>query len=99
MPTGDESLFLHVRVTPRGGRDALVGWNEDRRVLAAVRVSAPPVDGAANAAVAKLLANLLGLPARQIELVSGAASRTKRFRLLGIAASDLEARLAALSAC
>ncbi len=97
MPTGDE-LFLNVRVTPRGGRDALVGWNAETRVLA-VRVSAPPVDGAANQAVAQLLAGLLCLRARQIELVSGATSRTKRFRLFDIAASDLEARLAALPAC
>lgn len=98
MPTGDEGLFLSVRVTPRGGRDAVVGWNGVTRVLA-VRVAAAPVQGAANAAVAKLVANLLGLRARQIELVSGGTSRTKRFRLRGIGTGELEARLAALPAC
>ncbi len=91
-------LFLDVRVTPRASRDALIGWNAPTRMLA-VRVSAAPVAGAANRAVNDLLAATLALRPRQVELVAGGASRTKRFRLLGIGAGDLEARLAALPAC
>lgn len=68
-------------------------------VFLSVRVAAAPIAGAANGAVAELVASLLGLRPRQVELVSGATSRTKRFRLSGIGAGDLEARLAALPAC
>jgi uncharacterized protein len=46
-----------------------------------VRVTAPPADGAANAAVARLLARALSLPARDVLLVSGAANRNKVFDL------------------
>jgi len=97
-PLNDADLFLDVRVTPRGARDAVIGWNAQKHVLA-VRVSAPPVGGAANRAVAELLAETLNLRPRQIELTAGDTSRTKRFRLSGIARDDLEARLAVLPAC
>lgn len=68
---------LTVRVTPRASRDAVEGFS-DAGVLA-VRVTAAPTDGAANAAVTRLLAKALGLPARDIVLVAGATARTKRF--------------------
>lgn len=72
-------MRLTVRVTPRASRDA-VGERDAAGVLH-VRVTAPPTDGAANAAVSRLLAKALALPARDIVLVSGATSRTKTFDL------------------
>ncbi len=72
-------MRLTVRVTPRAARDAVEGFGPDG--VLRVRTTAPPADGAANAAVTKLLAAALNLPARDIVLVSGAASRTKRFDL------------------
>jgi uncharacterized protein (TIGR00251 family) len=62
-----------------------------------VRVSAPPEDGRANAAVIRLLAAELGLPARDVEIVSGHASRDKTVALAGIAPDELERRLAQAS--
>lgn len=91
-------LLLDVRVTPRGGQNAVIGWNEQTRVLL-VRVSAAPVEGAANEAVARLLANALGLRPRQIELAAGKTTRNKRFRLTDLAPDDLAGRLAALPSC
>jgi uncharacterized protein YggU (UPF0235/DUF167 family) len=58
----------------------------------AVRVTAPPAEGAANAAVTRLLAATLGLPARDVVLISGASSRLKVFDL-PLAADDLARRL------
>ncbi|OAI44181.1 hypothetical protein AYO38_10025 [bacterium SCGC AG-212-C10] len=66
-----------VRVTPRASRDAIEGF--DAKGVLRVRVTAPPADGAANAALTKLLANALSLPTRDIVLVSGATSRQKQF--------------------
>ncbi|WBL37578.1 DUF167 family protein [Tepidiforma flava] len=59
-----------------------------------VRVRAAPADGAANAAVAALLAKALGLPGREVVLVQGAASRVKVFEV-GLTLEQVAARLGA----
>lgn len=63
-----------VRLTPRGGADRIDGVVDG--VLRA-RVSAPPVDGAANESLLRLLAGELGVPRRRVRLAAGAGSRTK----------------------
>lgn len=68
---------LNVRVTPRSFRDAVEGF--DAEGVLRVRVTAAPADGAANAAVAKLLSRALDLPSRDVVLVSGATARQKVF--------------------
>lgn len=68
---------LTVRVTPRAGRDAVEGF--DAAGMLRVRVRAAPAEGAANAAVAQLLARALGLPGRDVVLVAGASARVKVF--------------------
>jgi len=70
---------LVVCVTPRSSRDAVEGFDEEGRVR--VRVTAPPADGAANKAVCKLLAKVLGLPQRDVVLVRGARGREKIFEV------------------
>jgi uncharacterized protein len=67
---------LYVHVTPRSLRDAVHSVDASG---VRVRVTAAPADGAANAAVAKLLSKVLGVPARDVVLVRGAASREKVF--------------------
>lgn len=69
---------IAVRVTPRGGRDALV-LDEGGGIH--VRVTAPPEDGRANSAVRKLLARALGIAPSRLTLVGGATSRNKLFRI------------------
>ena len=93
-----DGLELCVRVTPRGGRDAIDGLevlSDGRRVLK-VRVRAAPADGAANEAVRRLLARVLGLPASAVSLESGATARLKTFSIAG-AAEPLAATLAAMT--
>lgn len=58
-----------------------------------IRLAAPPVDGAANEALIAFLSEALGVPRRQITLVSGEKSRDKRLRIAGI---EREAALARL---
>lgn len=81
--TPDGGTLLRVRVTPKGGRDAIDGPGVDAAGLAhlKVRVSAPPEDGAANAAVVKLLAKSLKLPKSSLSIDSGATSRVKILRI------------------
>lgn len=61
-----------------------------------VRVSAPPEEGRANAAVVQLLADALGVPARTISMVSGHGARDKLVELAGIAPDEIEHRLEAV---
>lgn len=88
------SARLRLRVSPGAARSVLVGrhgagWK--------VRVAAAPEDGKANDAVVRLLAETLALPARDVQLVSGASSRDKIVALEGIGPAEIERRLAEAS--
>jgi len=93
-----DGLALRLRVTPRGGRDAVEGvetLSDGRRVLK-VRVRAVPEDGAANEDVRRLLAAALQVPASAVRLEAGATSRLKTFAIAGDARA-LSGRLALLT--
>jgi hypothetical protein len=84
-------MLLSVRVTPRGGRDAIEGWVRDDagRAVLKVRVAAAAADGLANVAVTALLARALGRPRSAINLVSGRTARVKRFATEDLSEADL----------
>jgi len=80
-----DGLVVTVRLTPKGGRDAIEGVEhlaDGRRALKA-RVRAAPSDGEANEALALLLAQTLRIAPREITLVGGATSRVKRMLIRG----------------
>ena len=77
---GDE-LLLAIRVAPRASRDAVLGVHDGALKVA---LTAPPVDGAANAALIKLLAKRLGVAKRDVRIVAGESSRTKRVACRGV---------------
>jgi uncharacterized protein YggU (UPF0235/DUF167 family) len=82
-------LDLAVRLTPRGGRDAIEGvetLSDGRHVLKA-RVRAVPEGGKANAALARLVAAACGVAATQVSLSSGATARVKSLQIEGDAAA------------
>lgn len=79
MTDDERSCRFAVRLTPRGGRDAVTGVSAAGVLL--VRVTAPPVDGAANEALVRLLARDLGVGRTAVVIESGATSRTKRLRV------------------
>ena len=76
---------LAVRLTPRGGREAVDGWavDGDGRPYLKVRVAAPPVEGAANAALLAFLAKTLGVSRSALTLASGAGARLKLIDIEG----------------
>ena len=65
---------LAVRLTPRGGRDRVDGVRDG---VLLVRVAAPPVEGAANAALVRLLADELHVPPTKVRVVVGSTGRRK----------------------
>jgi uncharacterized protein (TIGR00251 family) len=78
-------VVLTVRLTPKGGRDAIDGIEllSDGHSVVKTRVRAPASDGAANAALINLVARALDIAPRDIALKSGAASRIKRLLIRG----------------
>lgn len=58
-----------------------------------IRLNAPPVEGAANAELVELLADLLGVPRRNVTIVSGERSRLKRVRITGVSDAEVSRRL------
>jgi len=86
-----EAVTFTVRVIPRSARNEIVG-EVDGAVK--VRLSSPPVDGAANAELIKLFAKKLGVAKSAIAIVAGGASRTKRLQIDGVSAGQLRKLLA-----
>lgn len=84
-----DGVLVDVRLTPRGGRDAIEGieLRADGRPVLKARVRAAPFEGEANAALCRLLAGAVGIPPRQVMLVSGETARVKRVRIAGDATS------------
>jgi uncharacterized protein (TIGR00251 family) len=78
--SGDGVVFA-VRVKPRASRDAIEGARDGALV---VRLTAPPVEGAANVALARLLGRALGVAPSAVRIVGGATSRTKRVAVSGV---------------
>ena len=87
---GEATVVLRVHVQPGAGRTAVVGRHGN---ALKVRVAAPPQAGRANDASAALLAEEFGVRAAQVELVGGASSREKRFRISGIELDGFRRRL------
>ena len=85
-----ESCKLAVRLIPRARVNEIAG---DRDGVLLVRVTAPPVDGKANAALCRLIAKRAGVGVRSVSVVRGAGSRDKLVHVDGISAEDLRRAL------
>lgn len=88
-------VIVRVRITPKSAKDTIDGVEETAEGPALkARVRAVPADGAANAALMKLLADWLGVPKSSVALAHGGKSRLKSVEITGNA-EEIEARLAA----
>ena len=82
----DKRVRLELRVTPRAGCNAVAGVREGRLQ---VKVTAPPEDGKANAAVVRLLSKLWKVQQSAFEITAGHAARDKTLLLRGVRLSEL----------
>jgi len=89
------TVTLHVHVAPGAGRSSVVGRHGNALKL---RVAAPPVGGRANDAASTLLAEAFDLKPKQVAIVNGESSRSKKFELAGVDLEDFERRLQLLVA-
>ena len=84
-----------VRAKPRASRSEILGVRPtppEGEVLE-VRLAAPPVDGAANAELLRLLSEALGIPKRDLQLSQGLSARLKRVLIQGLEPAEVRARL------
>lgn len=89
---GAAGALVSLRVIPRSPKAVVDGVRDGRLV---VRVTAPPVDQAANDAVVRLLSDVLGVPRARIVITAGATSRNKTVQIGGGSVEAVRARLAA----
>jgi uncharacterized protein len=82
-------MLIAVRVIPRSSRNSLE-WEQS---ILKARLTAPPVDGAANEALVALLAERLDVPKRAIQIVRGATSRQKTVKIAGITVEEMERKI------
>lgn len=85
-----QSATITVRVQPGARTTELVGWEAE---VLHLRVSAPPVDGRANAALERLLAELAGVPPSAVAVLRGHTSRSKLVTVAGVTREELLRRL------
>jgi uncharacterized protein (TIGR00251 family) len=81
-----------VRVVPRASKNEISGRQGE---AVKIRLTAPPVEGAANEALIGFLSEVLGVRKSQIEILSGHASRDKLVCVVGLLPNEVEARLSA----
>jgi uncharacterized protein len=86
---------LSIRLQPRARRDEVVG---ERGEAVVIRVTAPPVDGKANAALCAFVARAAGVSPSQVSVVRGQTSRDKVVRVDGVSALTVRERLLSQSA-
>ncbi len=91
LHTRGADLLLLVLVQPRARRDTIIGVQEG---CLKVSVSAPPVEGKANTACRRLLADTLNIPISRVEIIAGANARRKRIRIRHADLATVTARLA-----
>lgn len=74
----DDSIIFNVRVVPRASKSEIVG---EHGGALKIRIAAPPVDGAANAELIKLLSKEFGVPKSSVEIIGGQTSKTKQVKI------------------
>ena len=88
MPSG--SYRIDVLVKPRASKDSIEGWKGETLVI---RLGAPPVEGAANKALVKLLAGKTRVAKGKVRIVSGEKSRMKVVEIEGLSPEEVKERL------
>ena len=87
-----DGCTFHVRVQPRARRNEIIGLHDD---ALKIRLTAPPVEGKANQALQKFLAERLQVPPSAVEILTGHTSRQKRVRVSGVSGDAIRALLEA----
>jgi uncharacterized protein (TIGR00251 family) len=81
----NNALVFTVRVVPRASKSEIAGSHDG---ALKVRIASPPVDGAANAELIRILSKTLGVSKSAVEILSGQSARTKQVKISGVSPQD-----------
>jgi uncharacterized protein (TIGR00251 family) len=90
ISTSKDGVIIKILVQPRSSRNKVAGVQEDHLKL---KLTAPPVEDAANQMCQSYLAGLLGVPRRKVQIISGHKSRRKRFSVEGLTQEEVRRKL------
>ncbi len=93
VPSGENACRISIHAVPRASKTEVCGMQGNALKL---RLQAPPVDGKANKAISKYLAEILDVPARNVSIVVGDTGREKIFQATGITAESAKGKIEAL---
>jgi len=85
-----DGVTLFIKAQPRANKNEIAGVHGAEL---RIKVTAPPVDSAANEALVRFLAEVLGLPRNQVQLTRGASARHKAVKVFGLKAEEVKQRL------
>lgn len=88
----DDSIIFTVKIVPCASKTEIVGEFED---ALKIRLAAPPVDGAANAELLRLLSKTFGVSKSDVEILSGEASRVKQIKISNVGVEKIKTILQA----
>ncbi len=88
--TDDSSVTFKVRVLPRSSRNSIEGLENGEWK---VKLTAPPVEGAANTALIHYLSDVLDVPRRFVTIIGGQSSRSKLVRVDGLTAEQIKQKM------
>lgn len=86
-----DGIVLRLYIQPRSSKNEITGIHGGTSLK--IRLTSPPVEGAANSACIEFLADILGIRKNQITIVSGQKSRIKLIRIRGSSLDEVETRL------
>ena len=95
LTEGPDGLTFSIRVQPRAAKNEITGEHDGALRL---RLTAPPVEGAANKLCQSLLADWLGVPRSQVTIIAGEKSRNKVVRVAGVTRAAAVEKFALLTA-
>lgn len=81
-------ILIRLYIQPSASKNEIVGIHGETALK--IRLTSPPVDGAANSACIEFLANILGIRKNHVEILSGQKSRIKQIKLSGISLQETE---------
>lgn len=90
LSEGKDGIFLRLYIQPRSSKNEIIGIHG---TALKIRLTSPPVEGAANSACIEFIADILGIRKNQIEIASGQKSRAKHIRIKGSLFEEVKARL------
>ena len=91
LHSGQSGAALAIRVMPRASKNEIADIQSDGTIK--IRLTAPPVDGKANAALVEFLAEVLDIPRSKIEIIAGATGRDKLVSVLDLDAETASERI------